>query len=124
MIAAATIASSTYVVPQEGRMTVSCNVENFVASGLSIAEMVNRIRSELVTAATEAAALDRAPKDGAVVRVGIDMDDPDPWFSFTILNPQKFLADLDEQFSRLQRIAARLIATNRPNVKSKKGGAA
>jgi hypothetical protein len=116
MSAAIALASMTRIVAIDGRMTVNCSVEHFVPSGLTLDELLGRIRAELVTAADAAAYVDPLAKEfSATTRVGIDMDDPDPWLFFTILNPKKFLSELDEQFIRMKGIAARLIATNRPN---------
>lgn len=117
MSTAITMTSTTHIVPDDGRMTVSCYVEHFVTSGLTIAEMLERLRGELVAAANAAVYVDPAAREFATTaRVGIDMDVPDPWLFFTILNPRRFLAEIDVQFDRLQKIAARLVATNRPNV--------
>jgi hypothetical protein len=121
MSAATQLTSRTHIAPINGRLTVNCSVEHFVPSGLTIGEMLNRLRGELVAAASAAAAVAAyvdplANEFSSITRVGIDMDCPDPWLFFTILNPKKFLTELDEQFSRMQQIAARLIATNRPGV--------
>ena len=115
MSTAINLKSNTHIVPVDGRMTVACDVENFIASGLSIEGLLDRLRGALVAAARAAVYVDPDAKEFATTaRVGIDMDVSDPWLFFTILNPARFLSDLDAQCDRLRNIVARFLVTNRP----------
>lgn len=105
--------SQTTLVRLGGRVTVYCSVEHFIASGMSIGELFARLRAELVAAMQAAVAQDPEPKEfTTTTRVDVDMDEADPWLRFSILNPKRCLDDLDDHFSRMQKIVSRFITGN------------
>lgn len=115
--AAHLLKSRTHIAPINGRMTVACDVENFIASGLTIEGLLGRLRSELVAAAHAAVYVDPAVRESThTVSVDIDLDVPEPWLFFTILDPRRFLDELDVQERSIQKLVSRFLATNRPSL--------
>lgn len=105
--------SETSLIRLNGRVTVYCSIQHFVTSGMTIGEMFARIRTELVMAMQAAVICDPNAKEfSTTTRVDVDMDEADPWLRFSILNPKRCLADLDDHFGRMHKIVNRFIAGN------------
>lgn len=96
----------------DGRLIVTCSIEHLVPSGLTVAELFARLRTELFAAVGEAASQDPvAVEFRSTTRVSMDMDESDPSLMVTIFNPRRFLADFDGHMERMQQLATRYVAT-------------
>jgi hypothetical protein len=96
------------------RLNVRCDIQHFVSSGMTVAELFARVRPQLVAAVKDAAArYDGQRPARRCVSVEMDMGGADPDISLLVGDPVACLADMDNQLDRLQRIAERVIATER-----------
>jgi hypothetical protein len=85
-----------------GRPRVLCEVLHFVASGLTVADMLAVVRPQLETALRAAAAL--AVEAGPARRplaLRVDIGDADPEIAIMVYEPAAVLADLDRYMGKL-----------------------
>lgn len=93
-----------------GRLEVWCEVDRLLPSGLTVAELLARVRPQLV-AAIEAAAARAPTQPPAPQAVGVSMDvgAADPGIVLQVHDPAACAADMAGQLDYLQRIVEKVL---------------
>lgn len=108
------LAVQTSIIRVGDRLEVWCEIERLLPSGLSVDELFTKVRPNLIAAVKEAAI--RAPNQRPAVRllsVGIDVGAADPSLSLMVRDPSVCAGDMVGQLDYLQRVADRVIDSQR-----------